>query len=99
MENIAMSRQKEESEGFDAKKLPIMRTLARFHECDAETICSRVEASELDVHDILMDMVSKNEVEATPAHATGIRGDQRFALTLKGWGEYLSVLGSIYELP
>jgi DNA-binding MarR family transcriptional regulator len=98
MENIVLSR-KNDSEDLDAKRLPIMRTLARFHECDAETLYSRVDASELDVHDILKDMVSKNEVESSPGQPTGSRREEKFTLTLKGWGEYLNVLGSIYELP
>lgn len=86
-----------ESEGLDAK-FPIMRTLARLHECDAQTIYSRVDASEVDVHDILREMVSRREVEASPRQPSESRGE-RFTLTLKGWGEYLKVLGSIYELP
>lgn len=80
--------------GFDDRKVPIMRTLAKFHECDTETILSRVDASELDVHDILREMVSKREVESSK-----VKGKQRFALTLDGWSEYMRVLGSIYELP
>jgi len=98
MENVVMSREIEEAGVFDAKKFPIMRTLARFHECDAETLCSRVDASELDVHDILREMVSKNEVDASPKPSSGGRHNERFTLTLKGWGEYMKVLGSIYEL-
>ena len=99
MENAVMSKRNEESDGLEAKRLPIMRTLARLHECDAEALYSRVDASELDVHDILRDMVSKNEVEASAGQSVGGRLQERFALTLKGWGEYLNVLGSIYELP
>ncbi|HVB95487.1 MAG TPA: hypothetical protein VND41_02655 [Nitrososphaerales archaeon] len=89
----------EESDGSDAKKFPIMRALARFHECDVETLYSRVDASEVDVHDILREMVSRNEVETSSKHSSGGRRSERFALTLKGWGEYMNVLGSIYELP
>jgi len=99
MENLVMRRNKEESDALDTSKLPIMRTLARFHGCDVETLCSRIDASELDVHDILRDMVSKNEVEASPVQPPGERRSELFTLTLKGWGEYMSVLGSIYELP
>jgi hypothetical protein len=99
MENAVMSRQVEESGVFDAKKLPIMRTLARFRECGAETLCSRVDASELEVYDILREMVSKNEVEASPTQPSGGRRDEKFTMTLKGWGEYMRVLGSVYELP
>jgi hypothetical protein len=105
MENVVMSRQKEEkkeeeeSDVFDDKKLPIMRTLARFHECDAETLLSRVDASELDVRDILKEMISLDEVEATPKLTLGAGPSGKLTLTLKGWGEYMKVLGSIYELP
>ena len=99
MENLVMRRGIEESEAFDAKKLPVMKTLARLHECDAETLYSEVDASELDVHDVLREMVSKNEVEASPTPQSGGKRGERFALTLKGWAEYLKVLGTIYELP
>jgi len=94
-----MSRPTDDAEGLDAVKVPIMRTLARFHECDVETLFSRVDASELDVHDILDEMVSKNEVEAAARQPSGDRRKERFTLTLKGWGEYMRVLGSLYELP
>jgi hypothetical protein len=93
MENIVMSKRREDSDFLDARKLPIMRTLARLHECDVGTLLSMVDASELDVHDVLREMVSTNEVEAS----LGSRSE-RFALTLKGWGEYMNALGSIYEL-
>ena len=99
MENIVMRRRIEESGVFDAKKLPVMKTLARLHECDIDALCSRIDASEIDVHDILSDMLSKEEVEASPQTPTDGDRDERFTLTLKGWGEYLRVLGSIYELP
>lgn len=99
MEKLVMSGGIEEPSVFDAKKFPIMRTLARFHECDVETLYSKVDASELDVHDILREMVSRDEVEASPKPGSGGRRNERFALTLKGWGEYMKVLGSIYELP
>jgi hypothetical protein len=98
MENVVMSRPREEEDGLDARKFPIMRALARFHECDVETLFSRVDASELDVHDILKEMVSKNEVEPSIQTSGGARSE-RFALTLKGWATYMNVLGSIYELP
>jgi hypothetical protein len=97
MEKVVMSRPTDDAEGIDAVKVPIMRTLARFHECDVETIFSRVDASELDVHDILDQMVSRNEVAAR--QPSGDRRKERFTLTLKGWGEYMKVLDSIYELP
>lgn len=85
-----------DTEHLTARKLPIMRTLARLHECDVQTLFGSVDATELDVHDILTDMVSKNEVEASRRS----RGkDESFTLTLKGWGEYLKALSSIYELP
>jgi hypothetical protein len=104
MENVVMSRQKKkkeegESDVFDDKKLPIMRTLARLHGCDAETLLSRVDASELDVHDILKEMISLDEVEATPKLTLGAGPAGKLTLTSKGWGEYMKVLGSIYELP
>jgi hypothetical protein len=98
MENVVIGREIEETGAFDAKKFPIMRALARFHDCDAETLCSRIDASELEVHDLLREMVSKNEVEAS-SEQSGSGSDERFALTVKGWGEYMRVLGSIYELP
>ena len=94
-----MRRETEEPGVLDAKKFPIMRTLARLHECDVETLYSRIDASELDVHDILREMVSKKEVEASPRPLSGGKRSERFTLTLKGWGEYMKVLGSIYELP
>jgi DNA-binding MarR family transcriptional regulator len=99
MENLVMSGGVEESETFDAKKLPIMRTLARLHECDVEALHGAIDASELDVHDVLREMVSKDEVEASPRPLSGGRRGERFALTPKGWAEYMKVLGTIYELP
>lgn len=93
MENIVVRRTGEE-EDADARALPIMRTLARFHECDAETLYSRVDASEVDIHDMLWEMVARKEVAATPGNRSG-----KFALTLRGWAEYMRVLGSLYELP
>ena len=93
MENLAMSRQREESDVLGALKLPIMRALAKSHECDLETLFSMVDASELDVHYVLREMVSKREVEASPGSRS-----ETFALTLKGWGEYMNALGSVYEL-
>ena len=97
MENLVMRREVEES-GSLAKKLPIMRTLARLHQCDVDTLYGSVDASELDVYDILGEMLSEKEVEASPRQTGDTRGE-RFSLTLKGWGEYMKVLGSIYELP
>jgi hypothetical protein len=98
MEKAVMSRPTEEADDLGALKVPIMRTLARHHECDTEMLFSEVDASELDVHDILTEMVLRNEVAASPRQQSGGRRDERFALTLKGWGEYMKVLGSIYEL-
>ena len=40
----------------------------------------RIDASELDVHDILSEMISRGEVEALEA-AGGRRNDEKFALT------------------
>ncbi len=93
MENAVLSKQREEPESPDARKLPIMRALAKYHGCDVQRLLESVEASEFDVHAILREMLSKKEVEA-------IRGDrsETFSLTLKGWAEYINVLGSIYEL-
>jgi hypothetical protein len=98
MENLVLRRDAEEP-GTSARKLPIMRTLARLHQCDVETLYGSVEASELDVHDILSEMLSDKEVEASPRQTAGTPRGERFSLTLKGWGEYMKVLGSIYELP
>ena len=99
MEKAMMQRGTEEPGVLDAKKFPVMRTLARYHECDVETLYSRIDATELDVHEILREMVSNKEVEASARPPTGGKRSQKFALTLKGWGEYMKVLGSIYELP
>lgn len=99
MENVVMSRETEESGVFAAKKLPIMRTLARLHECDVEALYSRIDANELDVNDILREMVSKREVEVSSTPLLGGVRNDRFSLTMKGWAEYMKVLGSIYELP
>ena len=74
MENIVLRRETEESGVFDAKKFPVMRTLARLHGCDVETLYSRIDATELDLHEILSEMVSLKEVEASSrplAYATG----------------------------
>lgn len=95
MENAVVSRQPNEAETPDARKFPIMRTLATLHECDVETLFSSVDTRELDIHDLLDEMVSKREVEAS---GVGSRRE-RFALTLKGWAEYMNLLGSIYEFP
>jgi hypothetical protein len=88
METVMM-----QDERVDARKLPIMRTLARFHECDAAMIYDRVEGSELEVRDTLSEMVSLDEVEPSP------NGDEKFSLTARGWELYLKALGSLYELP
>lgn len=94
MEKAIMKRRADEDGPVDPRKLPIMRTLATFHECDTSTLISRVDASELDIHHLLREMVSKKEVESS-----GHRRKEKFSLTLKGWGEYMKALGSIYELP
>ncbi len=99
MENIVVSRQREETGSLGAEKFLVMRTLARLHECDEETIVRKIDATQHQVHEILRDMVSKNEVEASPAQRSrGVR-KATFTLTLNGWGEYMQALGSIYELP
>ena len=93
MENVVVRRTSDD-DGPDERTLPIMRTLARFHECDAETLYSRVDASEVDIHDMLWEMVARKEVAASQGARNG-----KFALTLRGWAEYMRVLGSLYELP
>jgi hypothetical protein len=99
MENVVLNREIEESNVFDAKKFPVMRTLARLHGCDLEALYGEVDASEFKVHEILREMIARNEVEASPKPSVGGRLNEKFTLTLKGWGEYMNVLGSIYELP
>ena len=94
-----MSRPREELIGSDAKKFLIMRTLARFHECDEETLLRSIDSTELEIHDILKDMISKNEVEASPPQKSRGKGKATFALTLNGWGGYTTAISSIYELP
>ncbi len=76
-----------------------MRALARLHECDEETLFDCVDASEHQVREVLEDMTSKNEVEARVDEGSRTRSSRLLALTLDGWGEYLGVLGSMYELP
>jgi len=98
MENVVVRRETEEPNVIDARKFPVMRTLARLHECDGETLCGGIDASETDVHDILTEMVSKEEVEASLRQLSGGKRSERFALTVKGWGEYMRILSSIYEL-
>lgn len=93
MEKAILSRPDDEPDGPEARKLPVMRALARLHECDAETLYSSVDASELDVHDIVTEMVGEGQVEAT------LGRERRYTLTLKGWAEYLKALSSLYELP
>jgi hypothetical protein len=93
MENIVVRRLS--ADASDPRKFPIMRTLAKFRECDVPTICSTVDVSELDVNQILWDMVARQEAAA----AAGDNTDERFTLTAKGWGEYIDALGSLYELP
>lgn len=97
MENVETGRPGEESVVLDSRRLPVMRTLARLHECDFNALCSAVDASELDVRDILRGMASRNEVEAS-RHQPGGLGGEVFTLTLRGWAEYMQLLGSIYEL-
>jgi hypothetical protein len=99
MENIVMSREIEESGVFDAKKFPVMRALARLHGCDLDALYGEVDASEFEIHEILREMIAKNEVEATHKPSLGGRFNEKFSLTLKGWGEYMKVLSSIYQLP
>jgi len=99
MENVVMSRPREEPIGLTGKRFLVMRTLARLHECDEEELLHSIDSTELEIHGVLRDMVSKDEVEASPARVS--RGKRRttFALTYNGWGEYMNALGSVYELP
>ncbi|MDA4133605.1 MAG: hypothetical protein OK454_10870, partial [Thaumarchaeota archaeon] len=83
----------------DARKFPVMKTLARFHGCDLETLYREVDASEFEVHEVLREMIANNEAEASPKPSLSGRLNEKFTLTLKGWGEYMKVLGTIYELP
>jgi hypothetical protein len=101
MENVVLSssREIEEAGIFDPKKFPVMRTLARFHGCDLETLYGEVDASEFEIHEILRGMILENEVEASTKPSAAGRLNEKFTLTLKGSGEYMNVLGSIYELP
>lgn len=94
MENIVV-RRLSDGTASDPRRFPIMRTLAKFRACDVPTICGTVDVSEFDVNQILWDMVAREEVAAAPGDAP----DERFALTAKGWGEYIEALGSLYELP
>jgi hypothetical protein len=100
MENLVLSSRQNEktTEGVDARMFPIMRTLAKFHECDVETLSARIEANELDIYDTLREMFSRGEVESLAKRPSERGYGERFALTTKGWGEYLKALGSIYEL-
>ncbi len=98
MENVVLSRTREEPIGQTGKKFLVMRTLARLHECDEEELLHRIDSTELEIHDVLSDMISKDEVEASPAKVS-IGKRRTFALTFIGWGEYIYALGSVYELP
>ena len=64
MENVIVSRPREEHLGEDSKKFLVMRTLARLHECDEEEILRGIDSTEFEIHGILRDMISKDEVEA-----------------------------------
>jgi hypothetical protein len=98
MENIVLSSREIEEEAFDAKKLPVMRALARFHGCDLDALYGEVDASQFEIHEILREMIANNEVEASNKPSAEGRLNEKFSLTSKGWGEYMKVLGSIYEL-
>ena len=89
----------DESEEFSGTKFHVMRTLARLHECDEETLLDCVDASELQVKEILEEMMAKKEVDVKLGEGSRTRSHRSFALTLNGWGEYLNVLGSMYEFP
>ena len=94
-----MSRPREESIGSDAKKFLVMRTLARLHECDEQALLHGIDATEPELQDLITEMISNNEVEASPAGTSRGKLRMTFALTLKGWSEYMNALGSVYELP
>ena len=94
-----MSRPREELIGSSAKKFLIMRTLARFPECDEETLLRNIDSTELEIHGILKDMISENEVEASRPQKSRGKRKATFALTLNGWGEYTKAISTIYELP
>ncbi|MDA4118083.1 MAG: hypothetical protein OK455_07045 [Thaumarchaeota archaeon] len=111
MEKTIFSRLAEDSRPRDAHGLPedrveskgrkfqVMRAIARLHECDEETLLDCVDANESQVKEILDEMMAKNEVEARKGEGSRTKSDRSFALTLNGWGEYLTALGSMYELP
>jgi hypothetical protein len=99
MENVAMSRPGDAPIGLSGKKFLVMRTLARLHECDEEELLRSIESTELEIHDVLRDMISKDEVEASPARVAKGKRRTTFALTLNGWVEYMNALGAVYELP
>jgi len=99
MENVVVSGPREEHLGQDSKKFLVMRTLARLHECDEEEVLRSIDSTELEIHDVLRDMISKDEVEASPARMSSGKRRTTFALTSNGWGQYLNALGSVYELP
>jgi hypothetical protein len=99
MENVVMSRPKGEQTDIGVKKFLVMRTLARLHGCDEEALLLGIDSSEVEIHDILRDMISKDEIESSPAMVSRGKRKTTFALTLNGWGEYLNALGSVYELP
>ena len=94
-----MSRPREESIGVGAKKFLVMRTLARLHECDGEALLRNIDSTDLEIHDLLREMISNDEVEASPSQESSGKRKVTFALTLNGWGEYMRALGSVYELP
>lgn len=94
METVAMGRTRAGSRSLDARKVPVMRTLARHHECDVGFLYDGIEVNESDLHETLREMISENEVEAS--HGPDRR--KVYSLTSKGWDEYLGVLSSIYEL-
>ena len=93
MENVVVNRLRTEETGPEARKLRVMRVLARLHQCDAETLFSGIDADEDEIRDTLIEMVASHDVEVC---SEGL--GKRFALTPKGWGRYMNALGSIYEL-
>jgi hypothetical protein len=99
MENVVVSRTREEPFGLSATKFLVMRTMARLHECDEEELLRSIDSTELEIHDVLRGMISKDEAEASQARMSKGKRRTTFALTLNGWSEYMNALGTVYELP
>ena len=99
MENAEMSRPKEAQTGLNGQKFLVMRTLARLHECDEDDLLRSIDSTKLEIHDLLREMVSNDEVKDSPAKVSEGKRRTTFGLTLNGWWWYTNALGSVYELP